>query len=130
MKELTATPVLSALTSTIASSALGAVLGGSLVGALVIGFTELLKATLAVVHLPLTAIFMVLGRGGPRLAMLTCLATVMVAGCADMLVARLVGPSYIEKRLSNSKPDSYLLDRCPERICECRFRTTTLPASM
>jgi len=49
-------------------------------------------------HLPFTAVFMVLGQGGPRLAMLTCLATVVVAGCAGALVARLVGHSYIEKR--------------------------------
>jgi H+/Cl- antiporter ClcA len=49
-------------------------------------------------HLPLTAVAMVLGQGGPRLAMLTCLATVAVAGAAGKLVASLVGHSYIEKR--------------------------------
>src|SRR5215471_4531436 len=45
MKELSA----SALLSTIATSAFGGVLGGSLAAGLVIGFTELLKAMLAVV---------------------------------------------------------------------------------
>jgi len=49
-------------------------------------------------HLPFTAIAMVLGQGGPRLAMLTCLATVVVAGAAGKFVASLVGHSYIEKR--------------------------------
>lgn len=49
-------------------------------------------------HLPFTAVAMVLGQGGPRLAMLTCLATVVVAGCVGALVASLVGHSYIEKR--------------------------------
>src|SRR5215472_2051300 len=49
-------------------------------------------------HLPFTAIAMVLGQGGPWLAMLTCLATVVVAGSAGKLVALLVGHSYIEKR--------------------------------
>jgi H+/Cl- antiporter ClcA len=49
-------------------------------------------------HLPFTAVFMVLGQGGPRLAMLTCLATVAVAGAAGSVVASLVGHSYIEKR--------------------------------
>jgi H+/Cl- antiporter ClcA len=49
-------------------------------------------------HLPFTAVAMVLGQGGPRLAMLTCLATVAVAGAAGKVVAALVGHSYIEKR--------------------------------
>jgi H+/Cl- antiporter ClcA len=49
-------------------------------------------------HLPFTAVAMVLGQGGPHLAMLTCLATVVVAACAGELVARLLGHSYIEKR--------------------------------
>ncbi len=49
-------------------------------------------------HLPFTAIAMVLGQGGPLLAMLTCLATVAVAGSAGALLASLVGHSYIEKR--------------------------------
>jgi H+/Cl- antiporter ClcA len=49
-------------------------------------------------HLPFTAVAMVLGQGGPYLAMLTCLATVVVAGSAGALVASLVGHSYIEKR--------------------------------
>ena len=49
-------------------------------------------------HLPFTAIAMVLGQGGPRLAMLTCLATVAVAGAAGTFMASLVGHSYIEKR--------------------------------
>src|SRR5215472_7537621 len=49
-------------------------------------------------HLPFTAVAMVLGQGGPWLAMLTCLATVVVAGSAGKLVALLVGHSYIEKR--------------------------------
>ena len=49
-------------------------------------------------HLPFTAVAMVLGQGGPVLAMLTCIATVVVAGFAGKAVARLVGHSYIEKR--------------------------------
>ncbi len=49
-------------------------------------------------HLPLTAVAMVLGQGGPHLAMLTCLATVVVAGAAGTAVASLIGHSYIEKR--------------------------------
>jgi H+/Cl- antiporter ClcA len=49
-------------------------------------------------HLPFTAVAMVLGQGGPPLAMLTCLATVVVAGFAGTVVASLVGHSYIEKR--------------------------------
>jgi H+/Cl- antiporter ClcA len=49
-------------------------------------------------HLPFTAVAMVLGQGGPRLAMLTSLATVVVAGYAGTVVASLVGHSYIEKR--------------------------------
>jgi len=48
-------------------------------------------------HLPFTALAMVLGQGGPRLAMLTCLATVVVAASAGAVVASLVGHSYIEK---------------------------------
>jgi chloride channel protein, CIC family len=49
-------------------------------------------------HLPFTAVFMVLGQGGPSLAIVTCLATVAVAGFAGRIVASLVGHSYIEKR--------------------------------
>jgi H+/Cl- antiporter ClcA len=49
-------------------------------------------------HLPFTAVAMVLGQGGPRLAMLTCLATVVVAAFAGAFVASLVRHSYIEKR--------------------------------
>jgi H+/Cl- antiporter ClcA len=49
-------------------------------------------------HLPFTAIAMVLFQGGPLPAMLTCLATVVVAGSVGTLVALLVGHSYIEKR--------------------------------
>jgi H+/Cl- antiporter ClcA len=49
-------------------------------------------------HLPFTAVAMVLGQGGPHLAMLTCLATVVVAGSVGAAVASLVGHSYIEKR--------------------------------
>jgi chloride channel protein, CIC family len=49
-------------------------------------------------HLPVTAIMMVLGQGGHHLAMLTCLATVVVAGATGKLVASVVGHSYIEKR--------------------------------
>ena len=41
-------------------------------------------------HLPFTAIALVLGQGGPLLAMLTCLATVVVAGYAGTGAARLV----------------------------------------
>ena len=40
---------------------------------------------------------MVLGQGGPLLAMLTCLATVVVAGTTGAAVASLAGHSYIEK---------------------------------
>ncbi len=49
-------------------------------------------------HLPFTAIAMVLGQGGHHLAMLTCFATVVVAGFSGKAVASLVGHSYIEKR--------------------------------
>jgi len=49
-------------------------------------------------HLPFTAVAMVLGQGGPPLAMLTCLATVVVAGSTGAVVALVVGHSYIEKR--------------------------------
>jgi H+/Cl- antiporter ClcA len=49
-------------------------------------------------HLPFTAVAMVLGQGGHHLAMLTCFATVVVAGIAGTGVASLVGHSYIEKR--------------------------------
>jgi H+/Cl- antiporter ClcA len=49
-------------------------------------------------HLPFTAVALVLGQGGPRLAMLTCFATVVVAGSTGAIVASLVGHSYIEKR--------------------------------
>ena len=49
-------------------------------------------------HLPFTAVALVLGQGGPRLAMLTCFATVVVAGFTGAIVASLVGHSYIEKR--------------------------------
>ena len=35
------------------------------------------------------------------------IATVVVAGFTGKVVASLVGHSYIEKRLTNSKPDSY-----------------------
>ena len=41
-------------------------------------------------HLPFTAIALVLGQGGPLFAMLTCLATVVVAGYAGAGAARLV----------------------------------------
>lgn len=49
-------------------------------------------------HLPFTAVAMVLGQGGPHLAMLTCLATVVVAGFAGSFVASLVGHTYIEEK--------------------------------
>jgi chloride channel protein, CIC family len=49
-------------------------------------------------HLPFTALAMVLGQGGSYLAMLTCFATVIVAGFAGTFVASVVGHSYIEKR--------------------------------
>jgi H+/Cl- antiporter ClcA len=49
-------------------------------------------------HLPFTALAMVLGQGGHPLAMLTCFATVVVAGFTGAAVASLVGHSYIEKR--------------------------------
>jgi H+/Cl- antiporter ClcA len=47
-------------------------------------------------HLPLTAIALVLGQGGPKLAMLTCLATVAAAAFAGKgaawLLDRVLGP--------------------------------------
>jgi chloride channel protein, CIC family len=49
-------------------------------------------------HLPFTAMAMVLGQGGSYLAMLTCFATVLVAGIVGSFVASVVGHSYIEKR--------------------------------
>ena len=49
-------------------------------------------------HLPFIALAMVLGQGGHRLTMLTCFATVVVAGFTGKVVAWLVGHSYIEKR--------------------------------
>src|SRR5215471_4181743 len=49
MKELRASAARSTVPSTIATAALGGVVGGSLAAALVIGFTEVLKAMLAVV---------------------------------------------------------------------------------
>jgi chloride channel protein, CIC family len=49
-------------------------------------------------HLPFTAVAMVLGQGGPHLAMLTCLATVVTAGFAGRVVASLFGHHYMEKR--------------------------------
>jgi hypothetical protein len=50
---------------------------------------------------------MVLGQGGHHLAILTCFATVVVAGFAGKAVASLFGHSYVEKLPHNSKPDSY-----------------------
>jgi hypothetical protein len=93
MKELPVSAVRSALSSTIATSVLGGVLGGSFAAALVIGFTEVLKLMLGMVSRQHTWVI-VLGQGGPYLAMLTCL----VAGSAGTLVASLVGHSYIEKK--------------------------------
>jgi H+/Cl- antiporter ClcA len=49
-------------------------------------------------HLPFAAMAMVLGQGGSHLAMLTCFATVVVAGFVGKFAASLVGHSYIEKR--------------------------------
>jgi CIC family chloride channel protein len=54
-------------------------------------------------HLPFTALALVLGQGGPKLAMLTCLATVVVAAFAGKgaawLLDRILGPgSAIEYR--------------------------------
>jgi CIC family chloride channel protein len=47
-------------------------------------------------HLPFTAVALVLGQGGPKLAMLTCLATVAAAGFAGRgaawLLDRILGP--------------------------------------
>ncbi len=54
-------------------------------------------------HLPFTAVAMVLGQGGPRLAMLTCLATVGVAGFAGRVMASLLGHAYVEKRAPAQK---------------------------
>lgn len=55
-------------------------------------------------HLPFTALAMVLGQGGSHFAMLTCFATVVVAGYTGKLVAWLVGHSYIEKRPHQLEP--------------------------
>jgi chloride channel protein, CIC family len=41
-------------------------------------------------HLPITAVALVLGQGGNHLAMLTCLATVVVAAYAGAGTARLL----------------------------------------
>jgi chloride channel protein, CIC family len=57
-------------------------------------------------HLPFTALAMVLGQGGHWLAMLTCFATVVVAGFTGWFVASLVGHSYIEKRPGQLEPTS------------------------
>lgn len=54
-------------------------------------------------HLPFTALVMVLGQGGPYLGMLTCLATGVVAGLAGMGLARLLGDSYMVKRVPAPK---------------------------
>jgi len=54
-------------------------------------------------HLPFTAVAMVLGQGGPHLAMVTCLATVVTAGFAGRIVASGLGHAYIEKRPSVRK---------------------------
>ena len=48
-------------------------------------------------HLPFTAVAMVLSQGGPHLATLTCLATVVAAAFAGRVVASLLGHAYIEK---------------------------------
>ena len=55
-------------------------------------------------HLPFTALAMVLGQGGHPLAMLTCFATVVVAGFIGAAVASLVGHFYIEKRPHQLEP--------------------------
>jgi chloride channel protein, CIC family len=78
-------------------------------------------------HLPFTAVAMVLGQGGNHLAMLTCLATVVVAGFAGRFAASLLGTLISKNALTNSKPDSYAF--CRVRISGCRFPITTLPAS-
>lgn len=49
-------------------------------------------------HLPFTAIALVLEQGGPPLARVTLLTTVLVAGAVGKGVAWLVGHAYIEKR--------------------------------
>ena len=49
MRDVTASSVGSSLPSTIAVSALGALFGGSIAALLVVGFTDVLKAMLAVV---------------------------------------------------------------------------------
>jgi chloride channel protein, CIC family len=54
-------------------------------------------------HLPFTAVALVLGQGGPKLAMLTCLGTIVTAGFAGRgaawLLDRILGPgSAIEYR--------------------------------
>jgi H+/Cl- antiporter ClcA len=61
-------------------------------------------------HLPFTAIALVLGQGGPHLAMLTCLATVLVAGVVGTGTATLLdrflgfGKAYIAKRVRPPHP--------------------------
>lgn len=55
-------------------------------------------------HLPFTAVAMVLSQGGPRLAMLTCLATVVAAAFAGKFGAWLLGDAYIEKRAPSRTP--------------------------
>jgi H+/Cl- antiporter ClcA len=54
-------------------------------------------------HLPVTAVAMVLSQGGPHLAVLTCLATVIVAGFAGKGMALLLGDAYLEKRIPTPK---------------------------
>jgi H+/Cl- antiporter ClcA len=53
-------------------------------------------------HLPFTAVALVLSQGGPRLAVLTCLATVVVAGFAGTgsakLLDRILSPAGIAKK--------------------------------
>jgi H+/Cl- antiporter ClcA len=61
-------------------------------------------------HLPFTAIAVVLGQGGPHLAMLTCLATVVVAAFVGTATATLLdrvlgfGKAYIAKRAPPPHP--------------------------
>lgn len=64
-------------------------------------------------HLPFTAVALVLSQGGPRLAVLTCLATVVVASFAGTGSAQLVdrmryrGQADIGKKPSTTEHDPY-----------------------
>jgi H+/Cl- antiporter ClcA len=63
-------------------------------------------------HLPFTAVALVLSQGGPHLAVLTCLATVVVAGFAGtgsaLMLDRILSADHAPKReLIDLERDSY-----------------------